>query len=75
MISLTRLNGENIILNAELIETVESRPDTLITLTTGNRIIVKEKVSDLIEKVNTYRRNINLITLERLDKLTTPNNK
>ena len=69
MISLTRLNGENIILNAELIETVEARPDTLITLITGNRVMVKEKVSDIIEKVNIYRRNINLIMLEKLSKL------
>lgn len=63
------MNGDSIVLNAELIETVESRPDTIITLTTGNRIMVKEKVSEIIEKINNYRKNINLVTRERQHKL------
>lgn len=70
MIDVTRMNGESIVLNAELIETIEARPDTLITLTTGNRIMVKEKVSDVLEKVKEYRKNVNLINWEKLCRLT-----
>ncbi|MFC2061811.1 flagellar FlbD family protein [Elusimicrobiota bacterium] len=70
MINLTRMNGEKIVLNAELIEIVESRPDTLITLTTGNRILVKETIDEIVEKVEEYRKNINLATWEKLAKLT-----
>ena len=42
MVEITRLNGKELTLNAELIETVEETPDTVITLTSGKKIIVKE---------------------------------
>ena len=42
MIEVTRLNDKKLIINAELIEKVEESPDTIITLTSGNKIIVKE---------------------------------
>ena len=42
MIRLTRLKGEPFILNAELIQYVEARPDTFVTLTTGERLVVTE---------------------------------
>jgi len=58
MIPVTRLNGDKINLNAELIEAVESRPDTLITLTTGNRINVRETPDRIVELVKEYRRDI-----------------
>ena len=69
MISVTRMNGDKLVLNADLIETVESRPDTILTLTTGNRIMVKETVEELIVKVKQYKKDINLITLENLSSL------
>ncbi len=69
MINVTKLNGDGIILNAELIETVESRPDTLITLTTGNKIMVKEKVEDIIKRVEDYKRQVNMLTREKLSAL------
>lgn len=75
MINVTKMNGDCIILNAELIETVESRPDTLITLTTGNRIMVKENVPEIVEKVKEYRKNISLITLERLSGIAEENSE
>ena len=59
MIKVKKINGEEIIINAELIETVEARPDTTISLITGNKIIVKDTVSEVIEKVIEYRRLVN----------------
>ena len=51
MIEITKLNDEKITINAELIELVEEIPDTMITLTTGKKIFVKEsrqKVQNLV---------------------------
>ncbi len=42
-------------INAELIETIESTPDTLITLTTGKRMMVAEDVSEIVDRVMAYR--------------------
>jgi flagellar protein FlbD len=58
VIQLKRLNGVEFHLNAELIEQVESAPDTVITLVTGNNIVVKESRADVIEKILEYRRQI-----------------
>ena len=52
MIDVTRFNGKSFVLNAELIEVMEETPDTVITLTTGHKYVVKES------KVITYKRNI-----------------
>jgi uncharacterized protein YlzI (FlbEa/FlbD family) len=48
---LTRLNGTSFILNAELVEQIDSTPDTVITLLTGNNIVVREPVDDVLEKI------------------------
>ena len=58
MIALTRLNGKEFILNAGLIETVESNPDTTITITTGKKVIVKESADEVIAKTIAYKRSI-----------------
>ncbi len=58
MIKVNRLDGKNFILNAELIETVETTPDTLITLTNGNKFVVKESVEEIINKVIEYRKRV-----------------
>ena len=47
MISVTRFNDSTLIINADLIQTVEETPDTVITLTTGTKFIVKEKRNDM----------------------------
>ena len=69
MISITRMNGDSFILNADLIETVEARPDTLITLTTGNRIMVKETVAQVIEKFKEYKKDINIRCQAKLEAM------
>lgn len=58
MIKLTRLNGTSLLLNADLIEFVEETPDCLITLCTGRKIMVRDSMSDVREKVLEYRREL-----------------
>jgi len=58
MIALTRLNGKEFILNAGFIETVESNPDTTITITTGKKVIVKESADEVIAKTIAYKTRI-----------------
>ncbi|NIT59714.1 MAG: endoflagellar protein [Aliifodinibius sp.] len=55
MITVTRINSQSITINAEIIEFVECTPDTIITTMTGKKIIVKESVDDVIQKVIAYR--------------------
>jgi len=56
MVKLTKLNGDQIVVNADLIEFIESTPDTLIHLTTGKKLMVREDVDEVIRKVVAYRR-------------------
>ena len=56
MITLTRLNGTPFVVNAEIIKTVEDTPDTVITLTTGERIVVQEPMREVVRKSIEYAR-------------------
>lgn len=56
MIKLKRLNGHEIVVNPELIEWVDANPDTTLTLATGSKIIVKNSLDEVIEKIMEYRR-------------------
>lgn len=58
MIVVTRLNGEPLVLNAELIELVERTPDTVVTLTTGRKLLVREPVEEIVRRVLDYKRRI-----------------
>jgi len=58
MIDLTRLNGTEFTLNAELIETVEEVPDTVVTLTTGKKIFVKESRQTVKNLVLLYKQEV-----------------
>lgn len=58
MINLTKLNGDQFVLNAELIKTVEETPDTVITITTGNKFIVQEKAEEVVNKTLEYKKKI-----------------
>jgi flagellar protein FlbD len=55
MIKLTRLDGKPFVLNAELIRYVESLPDTFVTLTDGERIVVSESVDEVIRRTVAYQ--------------------
>jgi flagellar protein FlbD len=59
MIAVKRLNDEEIFINPHLIEMVEATPDTVITLTTGKHLVVKETTADLVAKIVRYRQMIN----------------
>ena len=56
MITVTRLNGKPIVVNADLIRCVEENPDTTITLVTGDHMIVKESMAEIVTKVIDYGR-------------------
>ena len=58
MIRLTRINDSLVVINAEMIELLEQSPDTIVTMTTGHKIFVKESVDDVIERVMEYKRSI-----------------
>ncbi len=60
MIKLTRLGGEPFILNAELIRYVEARPDTFITLTSGERLVVREAMDEVLRRAVDYQRSKHL---------------
>jgi flagellar protein FlbD len=55
MIELTRLNGERMVVNSDLIRYAEASPDTVITLITGDKIVVSESTAELIERVIAFR--------------------
>ena len=56
MIRLHKLNGSEVVVNAELIETLEPGPQTAVHLATGNKILVKETSDEIVAKVVEYRR-------------------
>lgn len=66
MIKLNLLNNSEIVINAELIETIEQTPDTIITLTTGRKIMVKDTAEDIIENFVKYRQSINQIIVKAI---------
>jgi flagellar protein FlbD len=58
MISVTRLNGQKFVLNAELIRTIEENPDTIITLISGEHLVVVEPSKEIIKRVIEYERHL-----------------
>jgi len=61
MIKLTRLDGKPFVLNAELIRYVEERPDTFVTLTSGERILVSESMDQVVELAVRYQQSKHLV--------------
>ena len=60
MIEVTKLNGKRLIVNAELIETIEETPDTVISFVTGKKIIVKESRQEVKNLVILYKKDISI---------------
>lgn len=62
MITLTRLNDKPMIVNADLIRSVEQNPDTVITMINGDHIVVKETMQDIVRKSIDYNRHVRRAT-------------
>jgi flagellar protein FlbD len=58
LIIVHRLKGEEFVINANLIEVIEANPDTVITLTTERKFIVKETVPEVVESIKKYHRDV-----------------
>ena len=58
MIKVTRLNHTPLILNSDLIEHIEGTPDTVITLTSGQKFMVLESTEEIVERVITFRKSL-----------------
>ena len=68
MIEVTRLKGKKMMINAELIETVEETPDTVITLTNGKKFVVSESSEEVTSLVIGYKRKIFALFLDSGNK-------
>lgn len=68
MIQLTKINGAGIVMNPDLIEYIEETPDTVITITNGDKVVVKDRMVDIIDKVVRYRRLISGMILAECEK-------
>lgn len=58
VIQLTRLNNQPLVVNADLIKLVEQAPDTVITLVTGEKLVVRESTEEVIRRVIGFRREL-----------------
>ena len=58
MICLTHFNGGQFYLNADIIQTVEATPDTIITLINNQKMLVKDKADEVVEKIINYQRTV-----------------
>ena len=61
MILLTKINKAQIAVNSDLIQYIEETPDTVITLTNNDKVVVHESMSEIIQKVVHYRRLVNCL--------------
>ena len=58
VIALTRLNGHPMMVNCDLIESLEETPDTVVTLTSGNRLVVRDRMLEVQQKIVDFKRRI-----------------
>jgi flagellar protein FlbD len=58
MIYLTRLNHQSLVVNSDLIKFIENAPDTVLTLTNGEKIVVREKPEEVVQRVIAFRRSL-----------------
>lgn len=66
MIKVTRMNGLELVINGDMIEFLEATPDTVLTLTTGKKFVLKDSVDEVIQKVIDYKRSIGIKVVERI---------
>jgi flagellar protein FlbD len=68
VISVTRLDGTKFYLNSDLVETIESTPDTVVTLTSQKKLVVRESPRELIDGIVAFRRRIFAIGPQLVDR-------
>lgn len=68
VIPITKFDGKTVMLNPEHIQTIEATPDTVITLTTGFQLIVRDKVDEIVVAFRNYKKSLNHSSLEALKK-------
>lgn len=59
MIKVRRINGKEFVVNDDLILYIEETPDTVLTLTTGQKIVVVDTIDEIIDKVSEFRSKVN----------------
>jgi flagellar protein FlbD len=67
MIHVTRINHVPLVLNADLIEHIETTPDTVVSLTTGQKFVVLESAEEIIRRVVAFRREIRFPRVESVE--------
>jgi flagellar protein FlbD len=70
MIELTRLNGRPMMLNSDLIKSAEASPDTMLTLINGEKLIVREAIGEVMQRVLDYRARLLAVVARRLENST-----
>jgi len=65
VIELHRIDDTKILINSDLIECVEEIPDTIITLITGNKYIVREKFKEILEKIIEFRKKASVVSVQQ----------
>jgi len=58
MILLTKINNARVVVNCDMMQSIEETPDTVITLGNGDKVVVKEKMADIIDKIVEFRRRV-----------------
>lgn len=58
MIKITRLNDTVLIVNADMIEFLEATPDTIVTLTDGRKLVARESVDEIVDRIVTYKQRV-----------------
>jgi len=58
VISLTKINGTPFVVNAELIQTIENTPDTMLTMLSGEKLVVKESTQEVVDRALAYKQRI-----------------
>jgi len=66
MIEVTQLNGQSLVINADLIESIEAAPHTIVTLTTRRKVLLKDSISNVVDAVVEYRQRIAHVAPESL---------
>jgi len=58
MILLTKINNAPVALNCDMVQFIEETPDTVVTFDNGNKVVVKERMNEIIDKIVEYRRRV-----------------